>query len=143
MKMSVRGDLDYTLRASPNHHRALYAIVRHQLRFDEEIYQRGYTSAECYFQRAIVFKPRDIKVYQLYAYYLAKKGKDELVVQQYQKALAIKPKAHLHYQLGQAYFKTKQYDDAAKHAILAIKQGYKRVDLKKKLQSIGKWPAQL
>ena len=136
------GQIGYTLRAFPNHHRALYAIIRHQLRFGEQVYLEGRTPAECYFQRAAAFSPRDTKVYQLYAYYLTKKGQDAMAIKQYEMALLVKPQGHLHYQLGKAYFKTKQYDDAVKHAKLAIERGFKKRDLKKQLQSVGKWPTQ-
>ena len=136
------GEIGYTLRAFPNHHRALYAIIRHQLRFGEQVYLEGRTPAECYFQRAAAFSPRDIKVYQLYAYYLTKKGQDAIAIKQYEMALLVKPQGHLHYQLGKAYFKTKQYDNAVKHAKLAIERGFKKRDLKKQLQSVGKWPIQ-
>ena len=70
---TIMSDLDYTLRAFPNHHRALNAMGRYKLqkrRDFEEFY-----SAECYFARAIAFKPEDSVVYQIYAIYLHKSGK--------------------------------------------------------------------
>lgn len=135
----MNGQFSYTLRAFPNHHRALYAVVRHQLRFDKELYEKGKTPAECYFQRAEAFSPGDVKVYQLYAYYLTKKGQDKMAIREYEKALSIKPQGALYYQLGKSNFKIKQYDDAVKYAKLAIDNGFKKTDLKKKLQAIGKW----
>lgn len=37
------GDLDYTLRAFPNHHRALYAFVRYEIREREKARAKGET----------------------------------------------------------------------------------------------------
>ena len=63
------GDLDYTLRAIPNHHRALWAMTRYYLRkagqlSDEEFQRfeltlRSEPPPECYFQRAKLFAPQD------------------------------------------------------------------------------------
>ena len=52
------GDLDYTLRAFPNHHRALYAMGRYQLMHEDMVIApEARWTADCYFQRAIAFRP--------------------------------------------------------------------------------------
>jgi hypothetical protein len=67
---SVISDLDYTLRAFPNHTRALAAISRYALQgggFLETI-----SSADCYFLRAITFTPDDAPAHLLFGNYLYK-----------------------------------------------------------------------
>lgn len=54
------GDLDYTLRAIPNHHRALLSAIRYQLKLNNKLIKGALVSpAECYLQRAIHFSPKD------------------------------------------------------------------------------------
>ena len=54
------GDLDYTLRAFPNHHRALYAMGRYQLMHpDMVIAQEARWTADCYFQGAMAMEDYD------------------------------------------------------------------------------------
>jgi len=60
---TVAKDLDYTLRAFPNHHRALYAMLRYQLKNKGPAGAR-YT-IECYFDRALRLAPKDGEVYVL------------------------------------------------------------------------------
>ncbi len=52
------GDLAYTLRAWPNHHRALNAISRYQLRMKRKNKSID-IPAECWFKRAISYTRRD------------------------------------------------------------------------------------
>src|SRR4249919_1218189 len=51
---TLMGALDYTLRAVPNHHRALAAVARYALGGGS---REKFYSAECYFDRAMRFKP--------------------------------------------------------------------------------------
>lgn len=134
---SLYGDLDYTLRGIPNNPRALYALSRYQLKrkpANEE------TPVECYFQRAIIFKPDDINVYILYANYLKKMGHSDLAIKQYKSALSYKPDhGGLHNGIGLLYLETKNYEQALQHAHEAYKNGYKRKTLKNKLKAAKKW----
>lgn len=133
------GDLDYTLRAFPNHHRALYAMSRYQLKTKGKT---NYGKPECYFQRAIKLKPNDHRVYQLYAHYLKKKKMLSMAVKTYQQALTYKPApADMYYSLGMLQFKMKDYSGAVENAKLAKDAGFKKTTLIKKLKAANQWPS--
>jgi len=96
---SIEGDLNYTLRAWPNHHKALLSFTRFQLSINNNLIKDNpktkrkenslTTPPECYFQRAIKFSPNDATVYSLYAYYLKKIGHLKKSSLLYEKALSL------------------------------------------------------
>jgi len=134
-------DLDYTIMAFPNHHRALYAMMRYQMKNPELASRR--LRVECHFQRAIKFQPNDYRVMQLYANYLTKKKRSEMAVTVYKKALNIpSAPAIINYTLGLLYFDMKKFDDAVEQAEIAYDGGVKKSKLAKKLKSINLWPAE-
>jgi tetratricopeptide (TPR) repeat protein len=134
----VEDDLDYVLRAFPNHHRALYAMARYQLRAKHR--KPRHYSAECYFDRAIRFNPNDGIVYMIFGIYLHKKGKVNEAMKQYTKALKLIPEsAELHYNMGLAQLDLNHYKNAELHAIEAYRLGYQLPGLKKKLIELGHW----
>jgi tetratricopeptide (TPR) repeat protein len=136
------GDLDYTLRAWPNHHKALLSMIRYQLRskngFNTEKLK---TPPECYLQRAIHFNPNDANVYALYAYYLKKLGLLKQAEKQYKKALAIDPNnAKIEYSFSLFLIETGKYPEALKFAKLAYQHNKKTPNgLRKKLKKLGVW----
>jgi hypothetical protein len=68
-------DLDYTLRAFPNHHRALYSMLQYHRQFPQAAKPPGTRyPAFCWFQRAVVFAPQDPVPYMLYGLYLSQVG---------------------------------------------------------------------
>lgn len=69
----IGGDLDYTLRAYPNHHRALMSTMRYGEKTKSEKPPSMSYTVECYFDRAIRFRPDDPISRMIYAMYLAKK----------------------------------------------------------------------
>ncbi len=117
-------DIDYTLRAFPNHHRALWAIIKFHL--DERRKKpRRYTPAECYLQRALVFSPNDGIVQMLFGIYLHKAGHMEAAGKYFDKALAINPdNAEAHYNYGLLLVDKEKYDEAIEHARTAYQLGY-------------------
>jgi len=134
-------DIDYTLRAFPNHHRALYAMMRYQLRVTNR--SEHYPAVECYFQRAMIFKPNDFRVMQLYANYLTKKNQSKMAIKIYTRALSIKDTPpEINYSLGLLYFNLKKFDDAVKQAKIAYDGGVKKSKLASKLKKINRWPIQ-
>lgn len=135
-------DLDYTLRAFPNHHRALNAMARYQLRFPGGPPPKAHYTAECYFQRAIRFTPDDEMVYMLRGNYRARSGKYKEALKDYEKALQLKPEsAEIHYNLGLLYIKLKDYEKARLHALRAYQGGFPLPGLRDQLQRLGKWQA--
>jgi tetratricopeptide (TPR) repeat protein len=134
---SIMGDLDYTLRAVPNHHRALYAVSKYQLAGGSP---ETFKTAECYFDRAMRFKPDDGMVYLIFAVYQQRKGDAAEAEKNYRKAIELMPEsAEAHYNLGLHYFETKEFDKALSHAQTAYKLGYPLPGLRRKLERAGKW----
>src|SRR4051794_345698 len=54
---TIGGDLDYTLRASPNHHRALMSLTNYAVRMNTTKAPNMPRSVDCYFDRARRFAP--------------------------------------------------------------------------------------
>ena len=138
----IYGDLDYTLRAFPNHHRALVALTKFEYVVeDAEMQIENYgLPVECYFKRAIVFTPRDGVVRLIYATYLHRKGTYETALAQYNRALEMMPNSpEVHYNLGLYYYDTSNYALSVKHGRKAYELGYPLPGLKDKLIRKGVW----
>lgn len=134
----VLPDLDYTLRAFPNHHRALWALIRYYL--EKRPYDDNIPKPECYLQRAINFKKGDGNVWMLFGNYLYKLGKKEQALQYYDNALKIMPQsAELHYNMGLLYTDMGRYQEAVSHAKQAYALGYPLPGLRNKLKREGQW----
>ncbi len=133
-------DLDYTLRAFPNHHRALNAVARHQLQYPGGPPPKMRYTAECYFERAIHFTPDDAMVRMLRGNYHAKSGSYKKALKDYQEALRLEPEsAEIHYNIGLLYVKLKDYKEARSHAQRAYQYGYPLPGLRNQLKRMGKW----
>lgn len=137
---AIGADLDYTLRAFPNHHRALSAISRLSLR-DKQSKPRGAShSTFCYFERATRFKPDDAMVRSLYAGHLLALGKLDMALEQLNIAIQIDPEnPTFNYNLGLLYFERKDYKKAEDFARKAYSQNFPLPGLKNKLIKVGKW----
>lgn len=146
-------DINYTLRAFPNHHRALYSISRYERQQINKNRAEGKTytppgdntgwplTAECYFDRAIRWRPDDSDVRLIYGIHLHLSGKLEQALQQYKISEKIQPKsADLNYNMGLLYFDMKQYVLAKEYAKRAYQLGYPLPGLRKKLANVGQWP---
>jgi Tfp pilus assembly protein PilF len=137
---SMGGDIDYTLRASPNHPRALMAMANLALR-DKTRHVRGaHYTVDCYFDRAIRFAPNDGTVYMIYGTYLFRAGEKAKALTMLEQAEATaEDSANLHYNLGLVYLDAGQYDKALAHAQKAYALGFQLPGLKNKLVAAGKW----
>lgn len=134
----IMQDLDYVLRAVPNHHRALYSVARYQLK-TRQVDPR-YRSAECYFDRAMRFRPNDATVRLIHGIFLARKGDKVAALAEYKAALEIDPgSAEAHYNSGLLYLEMKDFDNARAHAHKAYELGYPLQGLKRKLERAGEW----
>jgi len=139
------GDLDYTLRAFPNHHRALIAIAKYERNRNGKLpHRRGSkfpTTAECYFDRAIRFQPKDPAVRTIYGIHLHLTGKLDEALKQYKIAEGIQQNsADLQYNMGLLYFDQKEYALAKRYAKRAYQLGYPLSGLQRKLEKEGYWP---
>lgn len=134
---SIVSDLDYTLRAFPNHHLALYALIRYEY---SSHHGKPLKRIECYFQRAITFQPHDATSWMLYGLYLHRKGQYKEALEKYRHSLSLNPQnAQTHYNLGLLYFKIEDYTLSLKHAKKAYALGYKMQGLKRKLKKENAW----
>jgi tetratricopeptide (TPR) repeat protein len=129
-------DLDYTLRAVPNHHRALNAVAR----FDVEkggIPPRWH-SAQCWFDRATQFRPEDAQVWLIYANWMARKGEHDDALEAYQQAKTLAPESvEIDYNMGLLYFKMGEYEKSLASARLAYAGNYPLQGLRRKLAERG------
>jgi tetratricopeptide (TPR) repeat protein len=137
---TVGADLDYTLRAFPNHTRALSAmgrlgILQKTLRLPGANYP-----VECYYDRAIRFAPDDGTVRATYGSYLFSRGQSEQAMKMFTQAVELEPEnASINYNAGLAYVKAKDYVLANKYAQKAYSMGFPLPGLKNQLVSAGKW----
>lgn len=136
----VGQDLDYTLRAFPNHHRALLAMARLGQRERTPMPRGARYAVECYFERALRFRPHDHTARLLYANYLFQNrrapeafGQMELV------ATEATDNAFTHYNLGLMYLEHQRYDRALQHAHQAYGLGSLQPGLRQQLERLGQW----
>lgn len=133
-------DLDYTLRASPNHHRALMSMMRYGEKMKSPQPQGAGYSVECYFERAVRFRPDDTIARMLYATFLSKNARTPEAIRQLELAtVAAADNGFSHYNIGLIYFDLKKYDKALLQAHKAISLGFLQPALRDQLQSVGQW----
>ena len=133
-------DLDYTIRAWPNHHKALYASVRYRIDSWKKRVPAKKTPAECYLQRAINFSPKDGTTQMLYAILLHRTKHKSMALEQYRSALKVEPNnAQVKYNLGLLLVELGKFDEANKHAQEVYGRGYPLPGLKNKLIKAGRW----
>lgn len=147
VEMLVRGerghlsqDIDYTLRAFPNHHRALAAIMRLAERVKTDRVSGAGWSVDCYFVRATKFRADDTTVRMLYATYLHKRQRTDEALKHLNVAREFaKDNPFTHYNLGLVYLDLGAHDLALASAHKAQALGFPCNDLKEKLMAAGKW----
>lgn len=131
-------DLDYTLGAFPNHHRALVAVTRYaNLTNTRKPKDMKYT-VDCYFERALRFSDGDAVVRMLYANWLGDTDRRDAGLQQLDK---VEPgdSPLTTYNLGLVYAELGGYDKALTWAHKADELGYLRPALKEMLEKAGRW----
>jgi tetratricopeptide (TPR) repeat protein len=136
----VGGDIDYTLRASPNHHRALVALTNLALRSNSaKPPGTGYT-VDCYFERALRFANDDGLVRIIYGVYLYRTGKKKDALRTLEEARRFEnDNPNLHYNLGLVYFDLHDIPHALESAQTAYRLGAQLPGLKNKLKAAGVW----
>lgn len=140
----ITDDLNYTLTAFPNHHKALNTAMNYQLIYKREIdskHRPAFPSPiECYFQRAIRFSPKDVVSYMIFASYLRKTKHFPEADAIYQKALKITPEeSALRHSYGMFLVESKKYPEAMEQARIIYGKKYPRQTLKKALEKSGHW----
>ncbi len=134
---SIIADLDYTLRAFPNHPYALWAMARYQIEYPNYDIGKFHTAA-CYFERANRFRPDDPAPWMIYGMYLAKTKQYQEAVKKYDLALDLQPNSiEANYNAGLAYYYLGQYRKSRELAQVAYKLGYPLPGLKNLLSKVG------
>ena len=116
------GDLSYTLWAFPNHHQALLTLINYTVKYNNERPPQMSFSTECYFKRAIQWRPDDSKAHSVYGIYLFKKAKFQESITRFLEAIKLDPsnfKAHYFLglvlrQLGDPDWAIKEFEVAQK-----------------------------
>jgi tetratricopeptide (TPR) repeat protein len=137
---ALGGDIDYTLRAFPNHSGALMSMVRLGDK-EKTVKPSGsrYT-VECWLYRAVRFRDDDATVKMIYANYLAKKGRNAEALKQLNEAVQRgEDSANLQYNIGLVYFNLGKFDEALNYAHSAYQAGFPLPGLRDKLKKAGKW----
>ncbi|WP_144006725.1 ABC transporter permease [Pelomonas sp. KK5] len=136
----IGGDLDYVLRAFPNHARALIAMADLGVK-DKTVQPRGaHYQVECYFERAIRFAPDDQVVRMLYVTYLTRLARTQEARTQLRAAEGLAGDNPLtYYNIGLLYFDLKDYDNALTFAHKARALGAQQTGLQQKLTQAGRW----
>jgi predicted Zn-dependent protease len=137
---SVAGDIDYTLRASPNHHRALNAMVNLSVRVQKAKPPGAHYTVDCYFERAFRFAPDDGLVRLIYGVYLSRINRNREAIKVFEDAKKYEANnANVYYNLGLAYLDVKDYPNALENAQTAYRLGAPLPGLRARLKAAGQW----
>lgn len=131
---------DYTLRAFPNHHRALIATMRLAEKLKADPPQNMRYVVECWFERALRLAPDDTIARLIYVSFLIKKNRTKDAKAQLEIAQSTAEDNPLtQYNIGMMYFELKNYEKALSQAHKAYAAGVAAPDLKTRLQGVGQW----
>ena len=137
---SLGGDISYTLRTFPNHPRALLSMSNLGRKEKTDKPRKSSFTINCWFQRAISFRPEDGMVRMVYGIDLMRRLKyKEAVVQLTKAEQLLGTNGNLLYNIGLAYFEVGEYDKALSYAHKASAMGFNLPGLKKKLQAKNRW----
>ena len=137
---TIGGDLRYTLNAIPNHPRALRSTSEYFRLNTMRAMKEMRMGLQCWFDRAIAYRPDDPTVRILYADDLQKKGKANDAREQLRVAEQFAgDSSSVHYNLGLIFLDLKDFDRAVEHARKAYALGAPLPGLKNLLAEAGKW----
>jgi len=133
-------DVEYTLNVFPNHHRALITMQRLADRWRRDPPPGTSVTVECWFDRAVRFRPDDTVARALYAQYLSKQKRRPDAVRQLDLAIEhAKDNPLSHYNIGLVFFEMEEFDRALVQAHKAQAMGYPRPELADSLKRVNKW----
>jgi len=136
---TIPSDIDYTLSAWPNHHRALNSISRYDLGYPNKRREPA-QPIECYFKRAILFSPEDSITQLLYAIYLHKSGHPTEAMAQYQSAEKLAPgNPQIQYNMALLLLDMKDFEKARYYAENLYARDFPLPGLKRRLIAAGYW----
>lgn len=134
------GDIAFTLRHFPNHHRALLSMIRLTERLKTPQPPGSEYTVDCWLDRAVRFKPDDAVARMIFVSYLDKRGRTQEALAHLETAVtAAGENAFTHYNAGLLFFEMKQYQRALEQAHRALALGLNRVELRERLRAAGHW----
>ncbi len=141
---TIGSDIDYTLRAFPNHHRALVAMMLYGERTKRDQPPDALFTVDCYFKRALAWKADDVIVRLIYAGYLNGKGKPGPAKEQLEAASKLTgDNAFSVYNVGMVALDLNQVDMAVDAARRAYGAGMTHPVLRQRLIAINRWPSDI
>lgn len=137
---TVGADINFILHMYPNHPRALLAMMRWGEKLKTPKPHDTLYPVECYFERALRFRPNDNVVRMLYAHYLSRNARRPEAEKQLDLVVSgAGDNAFTYYNAGLLYFDINLFDKAAAQARTAVAMGLPRTDLIDKLKNAGRW----
>lgn len=131
-------DLEYVLNFFPNHHSALNAYTRLCLRVGTTRPRHSDADLECRFLWAAKAQPKDAMVPVIQGVYYLRSGQHDKAMQSLERAVRLAPEnPEVHYNIGLALYKLKDYERARIHADKAYKGGYPLPGLRNMLKDSG------
>jgi hypothetical protein len=136
----VGAELNYLLVVFPNHHRGLVAMTRLFERSKWAQPPGAKFSIDCYYDRALRFRPDDMLVRLLYASYLGKRNRNDEALTQLARAREDAGDNPItQFNVGLLYVDLKQYELARQQAYRVQRLGFTRPELVQRLQAAGEW----
>lgn len=133
-------DIKYTLSVFPNHPRALLAMERLALKERKDPPFGAKFTVECFYERALRYKPDDPVPRMLYVNFLIKRNRLADAQRHLQYVVDKTAESPLtQFNAGMLYFDMKDYDKALMQAHKAIALGSDRRELRERLAAVGRW----
>lgn len=138
---SLGADIKYTLSVFPNHPRALLAMERLAVKEKRNPPNGAKYTVECFYERAMRFKPDDHIPRLFYVNYLIRNNKslDEARRHLDYVADTTKDDPLAQFNVGMLYLDMKDYDKALVQAHRVMAMGYDRRELRERLTAAGRW----
>jgi tetratricopeptide (TPR) repeat protein len=140
----LTAEIHYTLRVFPNHPLALYAFSRLERLAGGKLPNSSATmftprvTAECFFDRALRFRPDDKDVRIVYGIHLHLRNKFKEALEQYQIAESEgADSSFFYYNLGLLYADMKNWEKAVEYGQKAYNFGLDLPGLRQKLEKAG------
>lgn len=140
----LTAEIHYTLRAFPNHPLALYAFSRLERLAGGKLPNSSATiftprvTAECFFDRALRFRPDDKEVRIVYGIHFHLRNKFKEALEQYQIAESKgADSSFFYYNLGLLYADMKNWEKAVEYGQKAYNLGLDLPGLRQKLEKAG------
>lgn len=140
MFVTMAQDIGYTLQVFPNHHRALMTMERAGDRFRRDPPPGANYTVECWYLRAIRFRPDDTVARALYAQFLGRRKRVPEAERQLDIAAETAKESALSlFSIGLVYVELGLHDKALPLAHRVQALGFPRQELINALKAAGRW----